>query len=117
MKRKPSPSYWQGTGRYRAAADALNKLVPPSGPCNDDKSRNKHLDRFRRASNCYYDLFNNGLCNRAAEFRALFKVGALPRDHNRRVCFEQIEKDGKVEAAMDAFVLHAAAEQGVEVKP
>lgn len=106
------PSYWQGTGRYQAAANALLKLIPHKGACANVKTVNRHLDRFRRAANCYYDLFNNGLCNRGADFRSLFKVGRLPRKQGR-LDFRQIEADGKVEARMDELALTAAKEQRV----
>lgn len=109
-------TYWNGVGKYHALYRALLDLTPDFGPCPDADGTNKHLDRFRRAANCYYDLFNNGLCNRGAEFRALFKVGKLPRLHTTtrlRLDLNQIERDGKVEARMDALILAAAEEQAI----
>jgi hypothetical protein len=114
-----STSYWNSQGRYKAVADKMDKLIPASGECPEAKGANKALDRYRRARNCYYDLFNNGLCNRGAEFRALFKVGKLPRRTYGRGCnldFDAIIAEGKVDAVLDKLILAAAKEQGIEVK-
>lgn len=107
-------SYWNHTGKYPVADKALHALIPHSGECPDAKGANRALDRYRRAGNCYYDLFNNGLCNRGAEFRALFKVGALPRKpYSTRLDFAAIEEQGKVEARMNQLIEQAAEEQGI----
>ncbi len=118
MNLQPS-SYWADKGRYQAAAYKLDKLTPASGACANHETTNKHLDRYRRATNCYYDLFNNGLCNRGTEFRALFKVGRLPRkvgyEGRMTLDYDAIKAEGKVDERMDDFVLRAAKEQGIEV--
>lgn len=114
----PHQSYWNGAGKYQSISDALEKLIPKEGECPDAQGANKALDRFRRASNCYYDLFNNGLCNRADEFRKLFRVGKLPRKwngHRIELDFETIEKEGKVEAVVDRLTIEAAIEQGLKL--
>lgn len=111
-------TYWENNGRFQALADKLQKLIPASGPCADAKTKNKHLERFRRAVNCYYDLNNNGLCNRAAEFRAVFGWGCVKKYRyldSGHMNFEAIEKDGIVEKDMDKFVFDAAIEQGIFV--
>lgn len=106
-------SYWEQKGKYQALADKLAKRVPQSGPCPPQFPK---LDRFRRASNCYYDLFNNGLCNRNEEFRALFGFGvkrrfAAPRFRYREIDFKNEEMNTLLNAAMDKFILEAAVEQ------
>lgn len=52
--------------------DQLNERVPLSGPCEKKYTKNKKLDRFRRAQNVIHDIFNNGLCNRGKELK-MFK--------------------------------------------
>lgn len=103
-------NYWNREGRYQKIADQLQALIPLEGACPDANGRNKHLDRFRRAANCYYDLYNNLLCNRADEFFNLFGFGAGPRA--KKIGNEEFEF--KVDALMDAFILTAVKEQGIE---
>lgn len=87
-------SYWGGNGKHQAKADLLQKLIPTSGAVTPPA-----LDSFRRAGNAYYDLYNNGLCNRADEFRQVFGFGGTTADAAR------------IEARTDALVLAAWDEQ------
>ncbi len=48
-------TYWNNKGKYQKESDTLQKLVPDSGEASDTK-----IDLFRRASNLYYEIFNNG---------------------------------------------------------
>ncbi len=48
-------SYWGENGKYQKEADVLQKLVPAEG-----ESPDRSVDLFRRASNLYYEIFNNG---------------------------------------------------------
>ncbi len=104
-------SYWGGTGKHQATYEKLNKLIPSMGACDDARGKNRKLDRLRRAANCYYDLFNNGLGNRAAEFRRMFGFGGTPiaNIYHYRDC-PLLER---LEAAMDKIIEEAASEQGV----
>lgn len=104
-------SYWNNNGKHQSIADRLATLVPAMGSV---ASGNPKLERFRRASNCYYDLYNNGLCNRAKEFFHVFKFrssdyrvyGIRGTDFNRSIF-------PAVEAVMDQIILEAGNEQGV----
>lgn len=91
---KTTKTYWSGKGKHEAKADLLQKLIPSSG-----EAAPPALNRFRSAVNCYYDLYNNGLCNRAAEFRAAFGFSGMTATAER------------IEARMDELVLAAWAEQ------
>lgn len=108
-------SYWNGNGKYQAAADALEKLIPGSGACENPRSKNKHLDKFRRASNCYYDLFNNGLCNRKYEFERMF--GYLPHKayhgHLTYPNYNWNREQERLNPLMDQIILDAAKEQNI----
>ena len=99
-------TYWNGTGRYQEQADLLETLIPASGPVYDAEGANKHLDAFRRAVNCYYDLYNNGLFNRAREFKALFKMSGTSASADPE----------RVEDKMTQFILAAMQEQFSEEK-
>jgi len=65
-------------GDLETVIDLLNERVPMMGPCEKRYTKNKRLDRFRRAQNVVHDIFNNGLMNRGRELRVL--------DSNLRVC-------------------------------
>ena len=51
----------------------LQELVPFEGKCEFPQSKNKALDRYRRATNLVHDLFNNGLGNRRHNWFSTFK--------------------------------------------
>ena len=58
-------SYWNAEGTYQSQYEELIKLVPSEGEIK--KGMCKHvfsLERFRKACNSYYDVFNNGGGNR-----------------------------------------------------
>jgi hypothetical protein len=105
-------NYWGGNGTHQELADRLAKLVPTEGPVLKAR-RNPALERFRQASNAYYDLYNNGGCNRAGSIARLFGSGlcGLARSRAWNLAF------ARTEPRMDAYVLAAAAEQGIRPCP
>ena len=110
-------TYWTGQGRYQAQADALEKLLPIIGEVEDGKGANKHLEAFRRAVNCYYDLYNNGLCNRAREFSTLFKIASVPKEIKARRWMDSMltmDTQERIEDRMSQFILAAMREQFAE---
>ena len=64
-------TYWNHRGRYTNLANKLDKLLPRMGEVENAKQR-PELERFRAASNAYYDLFNNGGYNMQSEIEKLF---------------------------------------------
>ena len=110
-------TYWTGQGRYQEHADVLEKLLPMSGEVYDAQGANKHLDAYRRAVNCYYDLYNNGLCNRAREFSTLFKIAGVPKDIKARRWMDTMltmDTQERIEDRMSQFILAAMREQFAE---
>jgi hypothetical protein len=106
--------YWNEQGTYQTIAEALQGLVPAIGEVPEGKTTNKALERFRRAQNCYYDLYNNGLGNRAREFSTLYRIAGVPREIKERrnlgtmlSLYTEIAIDNK----MDGFILDAYREQ------
>jgi hypothetical protein len=100
-------TYWNNKGKYQALSNKLDKLIPSTGTVLNP-TKNKALERYRRACNAYYDLFNNGLINRATEFRKAFGFAGT-----------WIAKEGfpycqKLEDKMDEIILLASKEQGIE---
>ena len=109
-------TYWESKGRYQAKADALRERVPVFGSATNAKTSNKHLEKFRKASNCYYDLYNNGLCNLAREFSTVFRIPGVPREIKQNYGrYDMISKAtaDAIEAKMDKIILAAAKEQGI----
>lgn len=53
-------TYWNNNGRYQEQQDVLNeaKIIPIVGKCEYT-----YQELYRIASNCYYDIYNNGGCN------------------------------------------------------
>lgn len=115
-------SYWNHKGLYQTCGDQLNELIPAEGSVPNPRSTNKNLEKFRKASNCYHDLYNNGLCNRMQEFRNVFGIAASMFKTRRTVFltngrtyqatrFERRLYE-KVEERMNQIVFAAAREQG-----
>lgn len=110
-------TYWNSKGTHQNLVEGLNKLVPASGEIKG--SKNKALERFRKASNAYYDIFNNGGCNRGGSIRGFFGFGTssmievvyTPMGRVRRLNWEAIH--AIVEPKMDEIILAAAVEQGL----
>jgi len=109
-------TYWENNGQYQNLVRPLAKQLPTFGSVPDAKTANKHLEKFRKAQNCYYDLYNNGLCNKAREFSTVFRIPGVPREikqnyrYNTLVCKTTEEL---IEAKMDKIILAAAKEQGI----
>ena len=108
-------SYWDGTGKYQMLYDALNGLIPIEGKCQHSRSKNKKLEKLRTAGNAYYDIFNNGGMNRAAEIGYHFGVRMSHyrsgSGRHQRTHFDRIA--AKVDPIMDRIILEAAIEQGL----
>ena len=104
-------TYWNSNGRFQSLVEHLQKLVPIQGEVKDPR-KNKALEKFRRASNCYYDLYNNGLGNRAREFAQVFKI---PSSHYKEPwrgygCYRDSLYE-LMEQRMDEIILAAHMEQ------
>ncbi len=107
-------TYWNEQGTYQTIAEALQGLIPAIGEVPEGKTTNKALERFRRAQNCYYDLYNNGLGNRAREFSTLFRIPGVPREIKQNYHYNFLVSsltEGAIENKMDGFILDAYREQ------
>lgn len=112
-------TYWNHNGTHETLANELQKLIPTTGEIKG--SKNKALDRFRRAVNAYYDIFNNGGCNRGHSIGKFFgrDVNHLLRQmYKDRAYFNRIDGWGRIaqvtEPVMDKIILAAASEQGIQ---
>ena len=110
-------TYWNQLGTHQNLARELGALLPTIGEIKGPKTR--ALEKFRKASNAYYDIFNNGGCNRGAQIQSIFGFGMTSmsepyRDgyrNTRRYNWNAIHK--KVEPIMDQIILAAAVEQNI----
>ncbi len=110
---------WAVNSGFEDLKEKLNHYIPIMGACEFPQSKNKHLDRFRRAQNLLHDLFNNGLNNRKKEFKNFFGYVPIPdqRSMNRyglsSVRWKQIEAE--FEPIFTKIMQDAAREQGVKI--
>ena len=108
-------SEWGVNPGFKALADKLNELIPAQGSVDNPRSTNKALEKFRKAQNVIYDLFNNGLMNRRTEYRNMFGEVPLPgirhQDYIGEIRWSQIEDE--VEANFTPIIVAAAKEQGL----
>ena len=101
-------SYWNNNGTHQELIDKLQAMIPHEGSISGAKKQK--LEKLRKAINCYYDLYNNGLCNRGRSFGLTFFPYARYRYGNFQFMDALYER---AESIMDTFVLAAAREQGL----
>ena len=110
---------WGQTVTTKSIVEKLDKLLPVEGMVTNPV-KNKHLEKFRKAQNVVYDIFNNGLMNRGKSLKVL---GLKKYD----LCLEIYSYAGEficpanwnqinevVEEAFTPIVMAAAKEQGIQ---
>lgn len=109
-------TYWASNGKYQTAVDMLTSMLPADGEV-PNKLQHPKLEKFRKAVNLYYDLYNNGLWNHTpADFRSVFsglnpnafKVKKGANSH-RAVFFKLVE------VLMDDIIEDAVLEQAARI--
>ena len=105
---------WGVNSGFERLRDELNKLIPAAGKCEFSQSKNKHLEKFRKAQNAAYDFFNNGLCNKRGLFANIYGWAPTQRStyYASRMTWAQWEDN--VEEVLTPIILAAAKEQGVK---
>lgn len=113
-------TYWNHKGTHQALIEKLYALVPVSGEIKG--SKNKALERFRKASNAYYDIFNNGGWNRGQSISKFFGSSVTfelrrLRENPRYARLPEVNSWNRIhqstEPKMDEIILAAAKEQGI----
>jgi hypothetical protein len=103
-------TYWNSKGTHQALADKLHEFIPVEGSCE-----NRKVERFRKAANNYYDIFNNGGCNRGRAIGQMFPgVMAHISERHRyrgRPDWEMIHR--MVEPKMNEIILETAKKVGL----
>ena len=115
---------WGVNSGFERLRDELNNLIPASGKCEFSQSKNKHLEKFRKAQNAAYDFFNNGLCNKRGWFVSIFAENEnyyidkwnIPTMNS----FRYFTRDSwdmwedQIERILTPIIIAAAKEQGVK---
>ena len=115
---------WGVHSGFARLRDELNKLIPASGQCENPRSKNKHLEKFRKAQNAAYDFFNNGLCNKRGLFVSIFAENEIYYIDKWNIptmnSFRYFTKDSwkmwedNIEKILTPIIIAAAKEQGVK---
>ena len=115
---------WGVNSGFERLRDELNKLIPASGKCENPRSKNKHLEKFRKAQNAAYDFFNNGLCNKRGLFVSIFAENEnyyidrwnIPTMNSFRYFTKDSWKmwEDNIEKILTPIIIAAAKEQGVK---
>ena len=105
---------WGVNEGFKHLQEKLDELIPLEGRCEFPNSKNKALDKFRRAQNAAYDLFNNGLCNKRSLFQNIYgwSVGVRDTSYAHKMTWSHWED--RVEEVLTPIILEAAKEQGVQ---
>ena len=96
---------------FKTAVDRLNNLLPIEGRVEYSQSKNKNLEKFRKAQNAMYDLFNNGLCNKKNEFRKIFVFTYIKTHEWNKTQWFYVEEI--METHFTPIIQNAIKEQGV----
>ena len=106
-------SEWGVNPGFKHLADQLCDMLPLQGRVENPRSTNKQLEKFRKAQNVIYDLFNNGLCNRRTEYRNMFGEVPIPGYGHEISNIRWSQVEDEVEANFTPIILAAAKEQGL----
>ena len=115
---------WGVNSGFARLRDELNKLIPAAGKVANPMSKNKHLEKFRKAQNAAYDFFNNGLCNKRGLFVSIFAENEnhyidkwnIPTQSSFRYFTNDSWNmwEDNIERIFTPIMLAAAKEQGVQ---
>ena len=104
---------WGINNGFTHLVDQLNELLPAQGKCEKPRTANKNLEKFRRAQNAVYDLFNNGLGNKRGLFVQIFGWAPYQSDCNYASSMQWSHWEDRVEVDFTPIILAAAKEQGL----
>ena len=105
---------WGVNEGFKYLQEKLDELLPWEGRCEFPNSKNKHLDKFRRAQNAAYDLFNNGLGNKRSLFNKIYGWSVGPKDTCYATKRNWSHWEDRVEEVLTPIIIAAAKEQGVK---
>lgn len=108
---------WGQTATTKPIVEKLDELIPLEGMVSNPV-KNKHLEKFRKAQNVVYDIFNNGLMNRGKSLKVLglMRYDLALEEYRGGECIMRANWDRVNEVVEEAFtpiVMAAAKEQGI----
>ena len=105
---------WGVNSGFKHLQEELDCLDPFQGMCENPRTKNKNLEKFRQASNAAYDLFNNGLCNQSRLFKDIYgwSVGYRETSYANKMTWSHWED--RVEEVLPPIIIAAAKEQGIK---
>ena len=106
-------SPWGISPKVKHLVEALDMKIPLFGKLDHPRSANKNLERFRRAQNAAYDLFNNGLCNKRSSFKSIFGWAPYKSETDYASSVQWTHWEDKVEETLTPIIYEAAKEQGL----
>ena len=104
---------WGVNSGYKHLVDQLNELLPMQGKCEQPRTANKNLEKFRRAQNAVYDLFNNGFYNKRGLFVNIFGWAPYASDTRNASRMQWTNWENRVEEDFTPIIIAAAKEQGL----
>ena len=105
---------WGVNEGFKHLQEKLDELLPLMGRVEFPNSKNKALDKFRRAQNAAYDLFNNGLGNKQSLFKKIYGWSVGVRDTSYAQKSTWTHWENRVEEVLTPIIIAAAKEQGVK---
>ena len=105
---------WGVNEGFKHLQEKLEELIPFEGRCEFPNSKNKNLEKFRRAQNAAYDLFNNGLGNKRSLFKNIYGWSVGPKDTCYASKMTRSYWEDRVEEVLTPIIIAAAKEQGVK---
>ena len=108
---------WGQTATTKPIVEKLDELIPLEGMVTNPV-KNKHLEKFRKAQNVVYDIFNNGLMNKGKSLKVLglMRYDLALEEYRGGEIIMRANWDRVNEVVEEAFtpiVMAAAKEQGV----
>ena len=99
--------------------EKLDELVPFDGPVVN-VNKNKKLEKFRKATNVVYDIFNNGLMNKGKSLKVLGLMKydlPLPEYHHGHYYEGNWDRIKEIVTPIfEKIIFDAVQEQGIELE-
>ena len=111
-------TFWDREHPLSNIADWMSRELIPANGSVENADKNPNLEIFRIAANAYYDIFNNGGCNRQDDIIEIFGVKVTEElsnidyahdNHHASELFKNIEDI--IEPIMTTVVCNAMVEQ------
>lgn len=97
--------------------DQLDDLIPYCGACEFPRSKNKALDKYRRATNAIHDFFYNDLRRHRVGFVRIFGDAPYVDSYKYFSSVSWRQWEEMIEPKFRQIIMDAAEEQGIRIEP